>query len=169
MKISTLGPIGTNSHVASIHYMERLGETGEVDLYDKPEICIERLKVGASDCSVLCSVYPALNEIVFRNLESIRITDSFTYNTYPMVVAARPGTKRFASSCSHPAPVHLLRGFNLEPTLVDSNSTAARLCSQGRYDLCVTTSDAAERCNLEIVRNFDEVPMAWVVFERRGK
>jgi hypothetical protein len=141
--------------------------SGDVNLYDKPEICIECLKEGRSDCSILCSVYPALNEIVFRNLDSIRISDCFTYNTYPMVVAARPGTKRYASCCSHPAPVHLLRGFALDPTLVDSNASAARLCSEGQYDLCVTTSDAAERWSLEVIRNFEEVPMAWVVFERR--
>lgn len=167
MKISTLGPRNTNSQFAAEHYLKDRAVTGEVTLRMTPEEAIEDLIDGEADRAVLCIVYPALNDIVFRNLDRIRIEEVFAYDTDNMVVARRKNdTGTGGRCCSHPAPKHLLPEGADDITLVSSNSYAARLVKDGAYDMCVTTMAAVKEFDLNVVKDYGPVPMGWAVFDR---
>lgn len=167
MKVGTLGPALTNSEKAAEYYIfKEASNEGEVQLYTTPELSIEGLKNGEVDKVILCVVYPKLNDIVFKNLDKIRMSSLFHFNTMPMVIAEGAKGSR---ACSHPAPVELFKAAGItdkDITLVDSNSKAAQLVKEKKYDLCVTTLKAAEKFDLKIIKDFGEVPMGWAVFER---
>jgi len=163
-KIGTLGPRNTNSEFSAVYYLEKNNIDGEVVLYETPELSIEALINNEVDKAILCVVYPALNEIVFKNLESIGITELFHFHTDNMVVASSsPGGR----ACSHPAPKHLLKNQFDVFSYVNSNSEAARKVAAGEFDKCVTTMAAAVENDLDILHDFGKVPMGWAVFERK--
>lgn len=165
MRIGTLGPKYTNSEMASNYYLKSKNITGDVSLYETPEISVEALIDKQVDVAILCIVYPKLNNIVFKNLNRIEIRDVFFFPTDEMVIAvAREGTK----ACSHPAPIDLINSLYKDVDLVTSNSEAARLCALGEYDACVTTLKAARKNNLAVDRSYGPVGMGWAVFERRS-
>lgn len=168
MQVSTLGPKNTNSQFAAEHYIEKNGAKGEVFLYDTPEKAVDILISGGVDKTILCVVYPKLNEIVFQNLEKIQMTELFRYDTNNMVVAAKNGLNQGMRACSHPAPKDLLPSKISDVTLVSSNSYAAGLVSNGEFDVCVTTLKAAEQYGLEVHLDYGPVPMGWAVFERKN-
>ncbi len=164
MLIGTLGPKNTNSELASYHYLEAHRMDGAVELYATPERSIEALINKEVDKTILCIVYPKLNDLVFENLADIEIKDVFTCATDEMVIGqAREGDR----ACCHPAPVNLIQSEYDNISYVSSNSEAARLCVAGDYDVCVTTRRAAEEHGLRIKRNFGKVSMGWAVFERK--
>ena len=163
--IGTLGPEGTNSELASLKYLtdNNLSDKGVVKLYLTPEQAIDALINMEIDKCVLCIVYPRLNEIVFRNLEYIEMTDTYMLPTYAMVIA---GSSSAVKYCSHAAPIDLIeKGKNVE--IVNSNAEAAKLCKMGKFDACVTTRKAADLYKLNIVKDYGEVNMGWAVFSRK--
>jgi prephenate dehydratase len=164
MKISTLGPKDTNSEFATEYYLRNNSIDGSVELYDTPEIAIEALISGNAEKTILCVVYPDLNEIVFKNLYKIRMTELFHFNTDNMVVASNK--HEIETACSHPAPKDLLKGICKNVTLVTSNSKAAQLVANNEFQACVTTNAAARKHNLKVIQDFGPVSMGWAVFER---
>ncbi|GAB2188559.1 type 2 periplasmic-binding domain-containing protein [Sessilibacter sp. MAH2] len=164
MRIGTLGPQDTNSEMASYFYLKENNFEGDVALYDTPELSIEALKNEEVDKVILCIVYPKLNDIVFQNLTSIKMTGVFMKPTDAMVIGvARDGDR----ACSHPAPVELIQPFYSNVELVNSNADAAKQCALGNYDACVTTLAAAKTNNLEVKHSYGPVSMGWAIFERR--
>jgi hypothetical protein len=162
--VGTLGPAGTNSELACKEYILEKGLEGEVNLYSTPELSIQALINHEIDVCILCVVYPKLNEIVFRNLEAIHLSDIYLLPTYAMVVA---GDVNATTYCSHPAPIDLIEnGKHIE--IVNSNAEAARLCKSGYFGACVTTKKAAEMYGLNIIKDYGEVPMGWAVFTRKN-
>lgn len=164
MIIGTLGPVNTNSEIASLHYLDTRDGGGEVRLFDTPERSIQALIDKDVDKTILCIVYPKLNDLVFDNLDRILINEVFLCPTDEMVIGeARPGSR----VCCHPAPVNLIAADYDDIAFVTSNSEAALQCSQGHYDVCVTTLSAARAHHLEVKKSFGNVNMGWAVFERK--
>src|SRR3989338_10848582 len=163
-KIGTLGPRNTNSEFSAVYYLQQKNIEGEVVLFDTPELSIDALINNYVDKAILCVVYPALNEIVFRNLESIEITELFHFHTDNMVIAS---SGEGGSACSHPAPKHLLKNQYDQFSYVNSNSEAAKKVAAGEFNKCVTTKSAAIENNLDIIHDYGKVPMGWAVFERK--
>ncbi|MCF4130035.1 hypothetical protein [Methylobacterium sp. SyP6R] len=167
MSISTLGPRNTNSEFATAHYMQSRNIEGEIVLSDTPEKAIVELIDGKVDKTVLCVVYPDLNNIVFRNLGKVHIEELFHFHTDNMVIARRRGDdSQGTRCCSHPAPTHLLPEGADSVTLVSSNSYAASLVAKGDFDICVTTLAAATEFELNVIKDYGPVPMGWAVFAR---
>lgn len=114
-----------------------------------------------TEALVGCVVYPDLHQLVFGNLHRLVLADVFVVPTYPMVLASRTGTTPQIVS-THPAPQGLVpRGVRTR--LTTSNARAASDCATGHSDACVTTSVAAERHGLVILRDHGPVPMGFTV------
>jgi prephenate dehydratase len=164
-----LGPAGTNCEAAAHYYLSQHDHKhGSVVLHDTLESAVETVLANPADSALLgCVVYPKLNEIVFRNLNSMSLRECFVLPTHRMVLAAS-GPGPVSTVLSHPAPVNLLEGRGLEIRLVSSNSAAALECAAGAADACITTSVAAEANGLEILEDFGPVPMGFSVHAPHG-
>lgn len=164
LRLHTLGPAGTNCEAAAHYWIKQRGlrdtavvlhptlERAVVDVLDAPE----------SSALLACVVYPHLHEIVFKNLRDLTMRDCFVFPTHNMVYAGRSGGT-WRTVASHPAPVNLLDGLDVEIKLVNSNSEAAATCADGTTDACITTLVAAQRHRLDVRTDFGPVPMGFSV------
>lgn len=162
LRVHTLGPSGTNCEAAAHHWLEQRGlRNGTVVLHPTLErAALDVLAEPESSALLACVVYPHLHEIVFKNLALLSMRDCFVFPTHNMVYAGRAGNAR-RTVASHPAPVNLLDGHDVEIVLVNSNSEAAAICSTGATDACITTLPAAQRHQLDIHADFGPVPMGF--------
>jgi len=168
LRVHTLGPTGTNCEAAARHWIEQRGLTdSEVVLHPTLErAVVDVLDAPESSALLACVVYPLLHEIVFKNLRDLTMRDCFVFPTHHMVYAGRPGATG-RTVASHPAPVNLLDGFDVDITLVNSNSEAAATCAGGATDACITTMPAAQRHRLDVRTDFGPVPMGFSVHAPR--
>lgn len=167
----TLGPTGTNCERAARAWLHGRGidDDRAVRLFPTLEEGVGALPADPAVGLLACVVYPLLHEIVFSNLDRLRLVDSFVMDTYDMVLATRAGERAApAVVASHPAPAGLVPpGIKRVPAT--SNAAAALACASGEVDACVTTGVAAAACGLEVVRNFGPVPMGFTVHEQLGR
>ncbi|MGT0250557.1 prephenate dehydratase domain-containing protein [Burkholderia pyrrocinia] len=170
MDIFTLGPAGTNCEKAAHLYRERQGLTGNIHLANTLETAVDTLLQSPDDGILLgCIVYPELHHIVFRNLGRLKLIDHLLMDTHDMVFASRKSSlSEIEGIGSHPAPISLLDHLGTLRTRVPvawmaSNAEAARQCSEGRVDGCITTDKAARAYGLNVLRNFGAVPMGFSI------
>lgn len=165
--IHTLGPAGTNLEMAANHWFSTRGRTPDVCLHRTLESAVPGLSDDGHEALLACAVYPDLHSLVFQNLGLLAMVDSFILPTYDMVYAARADTTQVRTVVSHPAPQSLVRRAvpGVAPTLVTSNSQAARDCARGAADACITTSKSAVDHGLEIRRHFGAVPMVYTLHQ----
>lgn len=163
-EVHTLGPAGTNCEAAARKWLAANDLSARVILHSTLEDALQPVKESSGSAVLLaCVVYPQLHTIVFENLDWLRLQDEFIMNTYNMVLAARPGGGTFRTAVSHPAPRHLAELKGLSVTEATSNSKAARLCSSGEFDACITTAKAAQQEGLVEVEDYGPVPMGFTV------
>lgn len=119
---------------------------------------------SVEDAVMACAAYPALHEIVFRNLDSLAIVDAFVMPTHAMVLAARPvvARRRISTCAAHPAPRALVPE-SARWIESSSNSQAADDCAREFADACITTEAAAARFGLTTIKDFGAVAMAFTV------
>jgi prephenate dehydratase len=162
LRVHTLGPSGTNCEAAAHHWLHQRGMSdGTVVLHPTLErAALDVLADPEPSALLACVVYPNLHEIVFKNLAQLTMRDCFVFPTHNMVYAGRAGAT-WRTVASHPAPVNLLDGRDVEIILVNSNAAAAAICSSGETDACITTLPAAQRHQLEIRADFGPVPMGF--------
>ncbi|KVZ90852.1 hypothetical protein WL22_23320 [Burkholderia ubonensis] len=170
MNIYTLGPSGTNCEKAAWLYRDKRGWSGQVTLDSTLEVAVDHLLESPDDGVLLgCIVYPDLHNIVFRNLGRLKLIDHLLMDTHDMVFAGRKSRHaEIRGIGSHPAPVSLLDQLGtlrsrVPVELMTSNAEAARQCADGRFDACITTLEAAQANDLEILRNFGPVPMGFSI------
>lgn len=165
--IHTLGPTGTNLEMAANHWFITRGRSPDVRLHRTLESAVPGLSNDGHEALLACAVYPDLHSLVFQNLGLLAMVDSFILPTYDMVYATRAETTRVRTVVSHPAPQSLVRRVapGVAPTLVTSNSQAARDCARGAADACITTSKSAADHGLEIRRHFGAVPMVYTLHQ----
>lgn len=158
--VRTLGPEGSNLEAAAHEWFRRNGRSGHVVLHASVEDAIESAE-GRHEAILACAAYPKLHDIVFRNLSTLEIVDSFIMPTHNMVLAA-PSDGDISSCASHRAPSSLLpEGVRWVES--SSNSQAAVDCLSGRADACITTDIAARRHGMTVLRDFGPVPMAFTL------
>ena len=163
-EIHTLGPHGTNCELAAKEWL-KINKLHDVFiiLHNTLEEALEEV-LKKSDVAVLlgCVVYPNLHEIVFKNLGKISIGDVFVKNTYKMVLAKKRETQIVSSVSTHPAPESLIRDV-YKVKLANSNSQAALDCVTGVTDACITTESCVVFNDLEIIEDYNEVPMGFTI------
>lgn len=168
LRIHTLGPEGTNCQLAVYHWLNMKN----IDVADATIILHPTLEEGLDavleerDSLLLaCIVYPKLNELVFNHLDNMQLADCFIMPTYNMVLATKKqlSKQQIQSVVSHPAPVSLVDDLNCEAQLTTSNSHAAMLCANEKFDACITTRKSAELYNLIEVEDFGQVPMGFSI------
>lgn len=168
--LHTLGPAGTNCQRAARYWLGRRGidDPDAVRLFPTLEEGAEALPQDRSAGLLGCVVYPRLHDLVFRNLDRLRLLDCFVLDTHEMLLAGRgalDGPPR--TTATHAAPASLVPG-GTEPVLVDSNAAAARACSAGLTDACITTAPAAREHGLRVLQRFGPVPMGFTVHGQVG-
>lgn len=165
--LHTLGPPGTNLEAAARRWLDRrgLGGTGSVTLHPSLESALDRIPRNGEHALVACAVYPRLHTLVFENLRTCRMVDSFLMPTHEMVLAASASApERLRTVATHPAPAGLVPpSYERRPAL--SNAQAAIDCARGAADACITTVVAARAHRLRIIRNFGAVPMVFTVHQ----
>ncbi|SUC33926.1 prephenate dehydratase [Providencia rustigianii] len=167
--IHTLGPKDTNCEKAAHYWLEQKKLLGNVILHETLEDAVEKIKKD-TDCILLgCIVYPYLHNIVFKNLNLLKLTDCFVMDTHNMLFASRFNEfKKIKSVGSHPAPKDLISEIHhlnpsIESILFNSNSESALQCAKGTVDACITTLKAAESNHLTILHDFGPVPMGFSI------
>lgn len=160
--IHTLGPSGTNLEKAAHRWFADRQRPGEVVLHAEVEDGLDVMKFDGTEAILACAVYPRLHELVFSNLNRLEMADSFILDTYDMVLATRPGQGSVTTIITHPAPSCLVADRGTI-SYASSNSVAAAECAAGRYDACVTTSQAARTEGLRTLENFGPVPMVFTL------
>ena len=114
-----------------------------------------------------CIAYPDLHNLIFPYLDSLTIGDLFLCDTYEMVLAKKKETKSIENVSSHIAPSSLVKQ-EYSTMLCNSNADAAQLCFKDKTDACVTTLKAASDLDLEVVKNFESLPMGFSVHVHKG-
>ncbi len=165
-RLHTLGPRGTNCERAARVWLQRHHLNDDVSLAPTIPEALAEMPRGGDDALLCCAAYPDFHHLTFLHHEWLEIVDSFVIDTDHMVLAAR-NLVTLKSVASHPAPVDLIPG---NPLIIDANSNAhaAELCSSGAADGAITTLLAARRCELQVVRDFGPVPMAFTIHAPRA-
>ncbi|MCZ2158591.1 hypothetical protein NPX99_04770 [Bartonella sp. 220] len=109
-----------------------------------------------------CAAYPDLHTLIFTRLSDMQLFDSFIMPTYPMVLAKRNNSDEIKTVATHPAPQSLV-AHQYDRIFANSNADAAVLCKAERADACITTSVATKHYELNIIKNFGKVPMAFLL------
>jgi len=161
--LHTLGPEGTNLESAAHEWFRRQQRPGAVRLYPTLESALPGLPSDGTHGVLACAVYPRLHELVFGNLERLRMIDSFIFPTHHMVLASRTGDRPALVAC-HPAPRQLAEGA-AQVLPATSNAQAAADCRAGAVDGCITTLPAARAHGLRVVHDFGPVAMVYTVHQ----
>jgi prephenate dehydratase len=163
--VHTLGPTGTNCERAARFWLDRRpASAGTVHLHESLEAAARSVVTDQRPGALLaCVVYPALHELVYHNLGRLTLRDCFVMPTHHMVLAAPSGAGDIHTVASHPAPVSLAEEIGAGIVLVESNSVAAATCRQGLADACITTSVAASQHQLEVIKDFGAIEMAFTI------
>lgn len=164
--VHTLGPEGTNCAMAAQWwldaYQQHLPVSGGIVLHETLEQAFEALAEQQEGYLLSCAAYPDLHTLIFNRLDQMELCDSFIMPTHSMVLATRVPLDKVRSVATHPAPQSLVGG-QYNKVFANSNADAAVLCRRGTADACVTTVVAADRHDLQIVEDFGQVPMAFLL------
>jgi len=119
-----------------------------------------------------CAVFYALNQLFFRNPDTYPFTFTFNYPLDNMQLCCRPEVReQFHTSklfdwrvASHPSPEPLidnaLRGV-VAVTKAYSNADAAKRCTDGEVEACITTAQAATIHGLTMIHEFGSPVMVF--------
>ncbi|MFA5925942.1 MAG: hypothetical protein WC831_03315 [Parcubacteria group bacterium] len=169
-----LGPDGTNIHQAAEAWsLERgLSEKAEIKFCETPEVCLTECR-QLNGKNILgffwtCAVYFKLHELFFTNRDCLPFFVNFTMALDTMQLATRVEKVKEINGCipvgwkiaSHPSPAPLLNGHR-RIMLVDSNSAAAKACSEGMADGCITTESARLIHGLEKIGEYGSPQMVF--------
>jgi prephenate dehydratase len=163
--IHTLGPAGTNCEAAAGEWARRKNIVTDIKVYSTLEKAIKDGIKSRHDALLTCVVYPDLHNLVFSNMERLRLLECFVMPTFNMVLASN-NTCTYRSVACHPAPHKLVERSGLHGTkvlLVDSNTAASEACSKGVTDLCITTDVSAKRHNLNIIQDHGPIDMGFCI------
>jgi len=167
--IHTLGPQGTNCEAAAMNWLMENNINGKIVLHDTLEEGMVCMNEDTNESVLLgCVVYPELHNLVFKNRGTSQLVECFVFPTMPMLLAARENIHQFNSIASHPAPVALIPGKFKERILVNSNAVAAKKCTNGDVDACITTEKSAIQNGLVIIENYGPIPMGFTLHGKKG-
>ncbi len=162
--ISTLGPEGTDSERAALHY----ALTGKIpnpviQLYSSFEAALDSVRSRVSDFAIVPAAYNNLFSLHLA-YRDIPIIDTFILPTKSMVLAKRPNyTGEIRRIAIHPSTRPLLPE-TCEPVYVESKPLCLKMVADGKIEAAIGSEDVAENMDLEVIRDFGPVPMTWEVF-----
>lgn len=171
--IYTLGPKGTNCATAAKWWLsshcdaQASSGASRVVLHETLEQAFDDLKEKNDGYLLSCAAYPDLHTLIFTRLSHMKLFDSFIMPTHSMVLGSRTLTDQIKSVATHPAPQSLVDN-RYKKVFANSNADAAVLCSTGQADACITTSVAANLHKLNVIQDFGEVPMAFLLHSLSG-
>jgi len=168
INLHTLGPSNTNCENAARHWAKSTGNDVNITLHSRLETAISVMKDEPGESYLLgCAVYPDLHEIVFNNLDWLIFDDSFVIPTLEMVLATRQDLTLadINTVYTHPAPASLVNDYQI--FLASSNSSAAKHCSDGESDGCMTTITSVLAHNLKVLKSFGEINMCFTIHKKR--
>jgi len=162
-----LGPSGTNIEQAAKKWLARVGvvDKSEVILGDTPEKCLQVARDITAEGVVAvfwtCAVYYNENLFFFGNPDVYPFFFQEDMLLDSMQLAARsffggdlnPDVHPRLTVASHPSPAPLVAGFG-EVVLCNSNAAAAKMCAEGKTDLCITTESARKIHGLVELHSF---------------
>ncbi|WP_054740302.1 prephenate dehydratase domain-containing protein [Cellulosilyticum ruminicola] len=167
--IGTLGPMGTCSEYCANYFMKQNNLEGELILYTTFEEAVEKLKESEVQYVIIPSAYVKFANILFSNLDKVKITSSFIYNTPGLVIAVKgEGESEIKRVATHPSPSNLVKISFPEAEIIysTSNSKSAQMLVDGEVDAALTTEICMNNYKLRCIKNFGVVPMSWNVLER---
>lgn len=165
-KLYILGPTGTNSELAAKTYIQEHKLSTEIILCKTLELGIVEVLKDKHSALLGCVAYPDLHNLIFPYLDELVIGDLFLCDTYDMVLAKKKDTINIQKVASHIAPSSLIDDTHTT-MLCNSNADAAQLCFQDKTDACITTERAANDLGLEIIKNYNSLPMGFSVHIHR--
>lgn len=171
-----LGPSGNNIEQACHEWLGlmNLRSKTEVVLCDTPVLCLQRAREIKDDGIVAifwtCAVYYDLHNLFFTSTDTLPFFISHTMNLDEMQLAALPGKMSEISDgrlplawtiAAHPSPAPLLHDYSCQVIPANSNAHAAKMCSLGAADACITTETARRLYGLEKIHSFGSPPMVF--------
>lgn len=168
-KVKTLGPRGTSSYAAAVHFAQRY--PSDILFFPTYEDAADAVRSSPRDSALLvANVYALINRFyISHELEPI---GAFFKDTPAYVIASLEESALDGSNvaiASHPAPQHLIAELATLPnvTIRDADSThqAAAMVAEGDVEACLTTQTAADICGLKTIKVvFPTIPMLWTIF-----
>jgi prephenate dehydratase len=162
-KISTLGPEWSNSHAATIHYMEREKLQGDPILCETPSDSFELLLKGEVDMCLVCNLQPNLHEIYLPNILEVEIKDVLLHHA-KMGIFTRKNITQIKTVAAHLVASVFLHGKPYKFVSVNSNSAAAELCAQGKVDAAIATNHSAEFNDLVLYQDIGRIGVPYTIF-----
>ncbi|MDA7028428.1 hypothetical protein PJ311_17970 [Bacillus sp. CLL-7-23] len=176
--VATLGPSGTSSEAAADYLLSSVkGNDGKCSLFPSYEEAYQNITVGASNILLVANAYERID--MFYMSQDIQFLFPFVFETPLYGVAKKPGEElkkdRSLTIATHHAPVSLLPWFlkemeiDYEIIYVSSTSEAALKLQKNEVDLCLTTENAARKCNVEFISPTRPILMLWSVFIKKSE
>ena len=174
--VFALGPEGTNIVQAARQWMKRMNiaEKTEIHLCDTPELSLaEARKISDNGIVAVfwtCAVYVKEAEFFFTNPDILAFFFTEIMNLDEMQFATRQdlvvqvqnnGIPRSWKIASHPSPAPLVKDLGCKVVLVNSNSAAAKSCSVGEVEACITTESGRKIYGLVSLHSFGSPPMVF--------
>jgi bacilysin biosynthesis protein BacA len=180
LRVGTLGPNGTSSEQAAMHFLEKTSvpkNKKNIILYDTFNEVLEALVKNKITLAIVPNAYDRVNEFYIN--PNTELVELFVHDTPPYGLVKRKKEKIPVETCkiaTHPAPIKLVDLFinklrkkphNYNVQLVNSTSMAAKMVKDGSADLAITNEIAARNYELEMVALYGKIKMSWSVFVKR--
>lgn len=171
-----LGPKGTNIGQACQKWVQNTGIDDKtiIEFGETPEKCLEMARQVQSLDEVAffwtCAVYYNLFKLFFENPDTLPFFVSYVMLLDEMQLATRQDLVGRVQNgqlpkewkiASHPSPAPLVRNLGCQVVLVNSNAAAAKSCSAGEIEACITTEAARKIHNLTQLHSFGSPPMVF--------
>lgn len=178
LRIGTLGPAGTSSEQAAIHFLEnslKPAYPADIVLFDTFDDVLDSLVASEVSLAIIPNAYERVNEFYIN--PHTELVEVFIYDTPSYGLAKKPHNS--FGDCkivTHPAPINLVnfllkkidkKAFKYSVELVNSTSVAAKMVKEGVADLAITNAMAAAKHGLEMIAMYGPIKMSWSVFIKR--
>ncbi|REL31308.1 bacilysin biosynthesis protein BacA [Thalassotalea euphylliae] len=172
--IFTLGPKGTSSEFASVHFCNWMkkyysNSDHEINLKQTYEEARDNL-TGQNGLLIVANAYSRINDFYMDPRLSLLATFVLDTPPYGLAVANNHLLKEKFNIASHPAPIPLIEELlpqHLEVEQViqmPSTSAAAKAVASGDVDMALTTEIAARINKLTFISKCRPIHMLWSVF-----
>ncbi|MEE3663753.1 hypothetical protein V2I52_17790 [Brenneria sp. g21c3] len=168
-----LGPQGSNISQAALGWSKKnkLALKENIIFCKTPEEAIIRSESehyqGEVNLAWTCAVYFRQHELFFSNHNHSLFFDQYRMKLDNMQLACKPNQNISLNLknkiASHPSPSILLKNIESKIEIIDanSNSDAARLCSEGKVNACITTESARKIYGLKSIHEFGSPEMVF--------
>ena len=166
VKVSTLGPVNTNSHHAAKLFMKMKNIKGEPLLTETAEESFDLLLEDKVTYCVVCNLYPDIHKLYIPHLKIVTAGEVFIYHA-TMGLYKRPGIKKIETAAAPITSTVFIKDQPFQVVIATSNAEAVAMCSRGEVDAAIGTAEAAQGLNLEIVEDYGTFNVPYTVFTKK--